>query len=277
MANVQSFSLPKEHKLTITLDAFASGQYWQAQPGQEPGTPVDLDPGTTYVIGPFNNDRSYELLLNAGSATRVIGFAGTEKADVDALEEALDGFTADFTSPQAGDLMQYDGQNWINITLDDLIEINQLSDVEIDSPVIGNFLGFDGEDWVNINPVALYVQYDNATSGLSAEDTQAAIDELDAAIDNLTVPPAQDVSYDNQTSGLIAENVQDAIDEIDGRLDTVENTINGYGTMVNEDASDYTPTSGLSAVAISGSYNDLLNKPTIISQSKLTAIAQFLS
>lgn len=35
------------------------------------------------------------------------------------------------------------------------------------------------------------------------------------------------------------------------------------GTMASEDASDYTPTTGLSDVAISGSYNDLLNKPTI--------------
>lgn len=35
------------------------------------------------------------------------------------------------------------------------------------------------------------------------------------------------------------------------------------GTMASEDALDYTPTTGLSDVAISGSYNDLLNKPTI--------------
>lgn len=35
------------------------------------------------------------------------------------------------------------------------------------------------------------------------------------------------------------------------------------GTMASEDASNYTPTAGLSDVAISGSYNDLLNKPTI--------------
>lgn len=35
------------------------------------------------------------------------------------------------------------------------------------------------------------------------------------------------------------------------------------GTMAAEDASNYTPSAGLSDVAISGSYNDLLNKPTI--------------
>lgn len=35
------------------------------------------------------------------------------------------------------------------------------------------------------------------------------------------------------------------------------------GTMASEDASNYTPSAGLSDVAISGSYNDLLNKPTI--------------
>lgn len=35
------------------------------------------------------------------------------------------------------------------------------------------------------------------------------------------------------------------------------------GTMAAENASDYTPTSGLATVATSGSYNDLSNKPTI--------------
>ena len=37
------------------------------------------------------------------------------------------------------------------------------------------------------------------------------------------------------------------------------------GTMAAEDASDYTPTTGLSEVAISGSYDDLLDKPTLFS------------
>lgn len=54
------------------------------------------------------------------------------------------------------------------------------------------------------------VSYDNTTSGLTATDVQAAIDELaqGGSVD------ADDVSYDNQTSGLTATNVQDAIDEI---------------------------------------------------------------
>ena len=53
------------------------------------------------------------------------------------------------------------------------------------------------------------VTYDNTTSGLTADDVQEAIDEINAK-------DAGDIAYDNQTSGLVATNVQSAIDEIAG-------------------------------------------------------------
>lgn len=54
------------------------------------------------------------------------------------------------------------------------------------------------------------IVYDNTTSGLTATDAQAAIDEVVQAIP----ADAADLSYDNTTSGLTATNVQDAIDEV---------------------------------------------------------------
>lgn len=63
------------------------------------------------------------------------------------------------------------------------------------------------------------VTYDNQTSGLTATDVQAAIDEL-AQGSGGTVE-ADDVSYDNTSSGLVATNVQAAIDEVDAKVDAI--------------------------------------------------------
>jgi hypothetical protein len=64
------------------------------------------------------------------------------------------------------------------------------------------------------------VTYDNSTSGLTATDVQAAIDEIENIIDNLS-SAASDITYDNGTSGLTATNVQDAIDELENEIDNI--------------------------------------------------------
>jgi len=74
-------------------------------------------------------------------------------------------------------------------------------------------------------PDASSVEYDNTSSGLTATNVQSAIDELDSALDNVSAPEASDVEYDNASSGLSATNVQSAIDEMDGRMDTAESNI----------------------------------------------------
>lgn len=59
------------------------------------------------------------------------------------------------------------------------------------------------------------ISYDDTTSGLSATDVQAAIDEIVSDIP--TIPAtydADDIVYDNTTSGLTATNAQSAIDEV---------------------------------------------------------------
>ncbi len=85
------------------------------------------------------------------------------------------------------------------------------------------------------------VAYSNVTSGLSAVNVQAAIDEVDGRIDSIegsnvssyngrtgvVVPVAGDygavqVDYSNATSGLTATDTQAAIDEVDGRIDSIE-------------------------------------------------------
>ena len=74
--------------------------------------------------------------------------------------------------------------------------------------------------------VASAVSYDNAVSGLTATDVQAAIDEL---AQGSGAPAASAVTYDNTVSGLTATNVQAAIDEL--AQGTTE--ANNLDTMVN--------------------------------------------
>lgn len=74
-------------------------------------------------------------------------------------------------------------------------------------------------------PSASAVSYDNITSGLSATNVQAAIDEVVGDIPST----ASAVPYVNTTSGLSAANVQSAIDE----LATSGSNASGLGTRVN--------------------------------------------
>lgn len=102
------------------------------------------------------------------------------------------------------------------------------------------------------------VSFDGATSGLTADDVQEAIDEVVAMIPSVTNPDADDVSYDNTDSGLTATNVQDAIDELAlGHVtfssterkvgtfngdDVFEKTISANGPFANNDVLDATLT-----------------------------------
>jgi len=68
--------------------------------------------------------------------------------------------------------------------------------------------------------VASAISYSNSTSGLTATDVQAAIDELTVNIDDVADQlaalslTAANISYSNSTSGLTATDVQAAIDEV---------------------------------------------------------------
>ena len=51
-------------------------------------------------------------------------------------------------------------------------------------------------------------------------------------------PTASNISYDNTTSGLTADDVQEAIDEVEGRVDTAESDINTIEEKIPSTASD---------------------------------------
>ena len=87
------------------------------------------------------------------------------------------------------------------------------------------------------------ITYDNTESGLTAENVQYAIDELQDEIDNIDLT-ADAVSYDNTTSGLIATDVQGAIDELSAEIAdldlsadnvTYDNSASGLVSSINCD------------------------------------------
>ena len=133
-----------------------------------------MSAATSYVIGPFNVDRSYTVEIKFGTYTLVESFAG-----------------ADTSGAASG------------------------------------------------------VTYDNDVSGLTAENVQAAIDEL------AETPPgtAAGISYDNATSGLTATNAQAALDEIDADLDTAESAISGLQTSKQDADADLSAIAGLTSAA----------------------------
>lgn len=73
------------------------------------------------------------------------------------------------------------------------------------------------------------VSYDNTQSGLTADDVQAAINEVVSMLPQGGVD-ADDVAYDNTDSGMTATNVQDAIDELASGSAVVDWTLKGTET-----------------------------------------------
>lgn len=95
----------------------------------------------------------------------------------------------------------------------------------LNSPV-GLDLSVDGTVQLPVETTgvaSVSIKYDNAASGLTAEQVQAAIDEL-AVLVGETIAAAA-VTYDNTVSGLTADEVQAAIDELAGRTDTLADGI----------------------------------------------------
>lgn len=74
---------------------------------------------------------------------------------------------------------------------------------------------------------ATSVSYSNTSSGLTATNVQAAIDEVKTDIPS----SAADVSYSNTTSGLSANTVQAAIDEVKAEVDAIPTSSILTGTI----------------------------------------------
>lgn len=125
------------------------------------------------------------------------------------------------------------------------------------------------------------ITYDNSTSGLTATDLQAGVDEVEGRLDtaetnistnasNLSnhladavdAHDASAISFDNAASGLTAIEVQAAIDEVEGRLDTNETGLSDHlaDAVDAHDASAISydnSTSGLTATEVQAAVDEV--------------------
>ncbi len=85
--------------------------------------------------------------------------------------------------------------------------------------------------------------------------------------------PVWDATARRWVNDTVAGGMSDLVDDITpqlgGNLDLNGHVITGYGSMVFEDASDYTPTAGLATVATTGAYADLSGTPTVYTQEQI--------
>ena len=140
---------------------------------------LDLGGGT--ITGVQATDAELTAIAGLTSAAdKGILFTGSGTAsllDISTVSQTLLGYTsaADWrdallpTTPAEGDLITYDGSDWIRIAVGTTGQV----------PVAQG----DGTwAWGDFTPTiaAEDVTYDNATSGLTADDVQAAIDEIEA-------------------------------------------------------------------------------------------------
>ena len=73
---------------------------------------------------------------------------------------------------------------------------------------------------------------------------------------------------DQTINGAINENVS-SIKELKNKIDNIQT---GGGTSPSVDLSDYPKRTELSTVATSGNYNDLINKPNILTEDQVISI-----
>ena len=92
------------------------------------------------------NTTTYQFKIGNGStAWNSLSYApisGTV-ADIDEITNVV------ITSAADGQILKYNGTNWVNVTFNELIALTGLSDVTITSVASGNILKYNGSAWVN--------------------------------------------------------------------------------------------------------------------------------
>jgi len=107
------------------------------------------------------------------------------------------------------------------------------------------------------------ISYINSSSGLTATEIQAAIDELDAATDahladTVDAHDATAISYSNATSSLVATDAQAAIDEVEARLDTAQSNITANASGLSDHLADTADAHDATAISYSNATSSLV-------------------
>jgi hypothetical protein len=274
----------------IVADASTTG------PGN--GLPAATE-GQRYILQTNTSslDASWGTIDGVGDNDVVIYTSGTWTVDVD-VSSTGEGV---LVYNKAGNTLHYyDGSSWVQNEAD----IYQILGVTVGDTDMGTFPGSTISDNVSTKTgmteleaasetnatnhtnhladasgahAASAISYDNTTSGLTATDAKAAIDEVEGRVDTaetnigtnatnhtdhlndtLDAHDASAISYDNTTSGLTASQTNAAIDEVYAE----KGSNNGIATL---DGGGKIPSSQLpsSVMEYKGTWNASTNTPTL--------------
>lgn len=98
---------------------------------------------------------TYEVWYDDGSSwQQITGGSGSPIA----LDDLTD---VTIVSPSSGQVLQYNGANWVNATV--TYDLDDLTDVAVAGPTTGQILEYNGALWVNVTPTAATYALDDLT------------------------------------------------------------------------------------------------------------------
>lgn len=258
----------------------------KGEQGFSPVISVESQTANEYILKVENEDGSFTTPNLRGNAIENNG--GTYIRFNPETEQMYTGFADSATTEQAGVVRMGSYEDLVAGESEELVpNVADVHDFVQNS--IGDISGFVTTEQFNTYTSNTAITLDNlSTNKLDASTfnsytvaTDAAIGALDTnKLDftdltntlvqgsNITLTPDavnKTITISSSGGGGGGTQVQANWAETDNTDPSFIQNKPTLGTMAAEDASDYTPSAGLSDVAISGSYNDLLNKPTLFS------------
>ena len=152
---------------------------------------------------------STQISTTGASLDQVLKYDGTKFApgtNVATVENIDDIGDVALTTPQLGDVLRYDGGNWVNDVIPEINSLDDIAGVAITSPSKYQTLLYDGTNWVNADSSV-------ATLVTNAETTALAVGEVvylfGAQGDRATVKRASNTSdaTSSKTVGIVAQTI----------------------------------------------------------------------
>ena len=111
--------------------------------------------GGSGLIYPNVADRANKFAAFDGAGQATVAESTATPAELGDILDVI------LTALQTGDLILFDGSNWVNAAH----VLGQLIDVILTNPQVGDALEYDGNDWINVAPIAAAVRgYDIAVT-----------------------------------------------------------------------------------------------------------------
>ena len=117
--------------------------------------PSQVDPITGMLLSGPSGTSDYEQLSNLPKINSVTLKGNKSLSDLGVPTSFEDMSDSDISTPEAGQILQYNGSGWENVYASispvTPATLASLSDVDIDDPTSGQTLEYDGSKWKNVN------------------------------------------------------------------------------------------------------------------------------